>query len=139
MLQLQTTDVQLLGWLRLVADFLQVPATYQKMRELTVYMMWKEERGKLNIFVVSILAPEISHNNKQQIQNRDSSYTQTVSKSWVSQVYLTPLQQNTDNKKLTYIIYHFRMVKFIPLTSHLCNHLLTSNCSMGRREKQNNL
>ena len=41
-------------------------------------MMGKEERGKLNIFVVSILAPEISHNNKQQNQNRDS-YTQTVS------------------------------------------------------------
>ena len=77
MLQLQTTDVQLLGQLRLVADFLQVPATYQKMRELTVYMMWKEERGKLNIFVVSILAPEISH-NKQQNHNRDS-YTYTVS------------------------------------------------------------
>ena len=40
-------------------------------------MMGKEERGKLNIFVVSILAPEISH-NKQQNHNRDS-YTYTVS------------------------------------------------------------
>ena len=48
------------------------------MSELTnVYMMGKEERGKLNIFVVSILAPEISH-NKQQNHNRDS-YTYTVS------------------------------------------------------------
>ena len=48
------------------------------MSELTnVYMMGKEERGKLNIFVVSILAPEISH-KKQQNQNRDS-YTHVVS------------------------------------------------------------
>ena len=38
----------------------------------------KEERGKLNIFVASIWAPETSHNNKQQNQNRDS-YIQTVS------------------------------------------------------------
>ena len=38
----------------------------------------KEERGKLNIFVASIWAPETSHNNKQQNQNGDS-YIQTVS------------------------------------------------------------
>ena len=143
MLQLQTTNVQLLGQLRLVADFLQVAATYQKMRELTVYVMGKEERGKLNIFVVSILSPEISHNNKQKNQNRDS-YIQTVSIADNGTLglvtkqlgYLTPLQQNTE---LTYIINPCSMAKFIPLTFRLCNHLLTSNCSMGRREKQKNL
>ena len=49
----------------------KVATTYQKMRELTNdYMMDKEERGKFNIFVVSILAPEKSHNSKQQSQNR---------------------------------------------------------------------
>ena len=59
MLQLQKTDV--VTWLAQAScRFLrQVPTTHQKMRELTnIYMMRKEERGMLNIFVVSILAPE---------------------------------------------------------------------------------
>ena len=61
MLQLQTIDV--VAWLAQAScRFLrQVPTTYHKMRKLTnVYMMGKEERGNLNIFVVSILAPEKS-------------------------------------------------------------------------------
>ena len=52
--KLQTTDV--VAWLAQAScRFLrQVPTTYQKMREVTnIYIMRKEERGKLNIFVVS--------------------------------------------------------------------------------------
>ena len=92
--------------MQLLASQLQISqlGVYQKMRVLThVYMMrGKEEQGKLNICVAKMYTPENFRDNKAKT-DRYTLGAKLITELWVIKQlpsYLTPLQQNTDNKNL---------------------------------------